>query len=201
MALDRLLPPHDEAQQCTLARAIGANQGDTLAPFDLQAGLIEQPMVSVPVGEVLDADRLLAHPLHGGEEEHLLLGLEGFAHLSLAVVELLYCLLGGGGSAGVATGRQPLHDFLLASNFLLLLLVGGPLLRHSGLLGLHELGIVAGVRVGVAPLRVHDLGAQLVQELPIVTDNHHWHVLLLQVPLKPFNGVEIQVVGGLIQHQ
>jgi len=69
----------------------------------------------------------------------------------------------------------------LASNLLLLLLIGRPLLSKLLLLGSHILCVVALVHGRLAELRLYDLGAELVQELSIVRHYHHRNVLLLQV--------------------
>jgi hypothetical protein len=45
------------------------------------------------------------------------------------------------------------------------------------------------------------VGADLVQEVPIVADDDHRGVVVVQDALEPVDGMDVQVVGGLIQQQ
>ena len=46
-----------------------------------------------------------------------------------------------------------------------------------------------------------DLRRHLIQEIPVVGDHHHRRSKVGQVALQPSNSLEVQVVGGLVQHQ
>ena len=80
-----------------------------------------------------------------------------------------------------STAKQ-LQVAYLASNLLLLLFPSRPLLPNLLFLGLHILSVVALVGGRHALLCLHQLVTQLIQELSVMGDHNHGHVLALQIP-------------------
>ena len=75
-------------------------------------------------------------------------------------------------------------------------------------LALYALRPLQGVVAVVAPIRfqpakghVPDAGGDLVQEVAVVGHHHQAAGPLQQRPLQPFQGLQIEVVGGFVQQQ
>ncbi len=83
---------------------------------------------------------------------------------------------------------------------LLLLVLLEPLLV-TPLLFLHIEGVVAGVKLRLSVLDFRHPFDHLVQKPAVVGDGQHRALEPLQVALQPLGGVQIQVVGGLVQQE
>ncbi len=102
--------------------------------------------------------------------------------------------LGGLGAEAVDEGLQVRARALLA-------LEGRLLLREAlGALAL-ERGVVARVGDEPLPVHVHDRAGHAVEELAVVRDEQQRARVGLQPVLQPQHGVEVEVVGGLVQQQ
>ncbi len=83
------------------------------------------------------------------------------------------------------------------------------LLAHIGIvvflqpvfLGLHELCVAPGPGPDFPELDFRDFIHHVVQEHPVVADNDHRARVSLHISLQPFDGPDVQVVGGFIQEQ
>ena len=67
--------------------------------------------------------------------------------------------------------------------------------------GGHVLVVVAGVDAQLAVVQVGHVGADAVQEVPVVGDDDHGAVARVQHLFQPPDGVDVQVVGGLVEQQ
>ena len=65
----------------------------------------------------------------------------------------------------------------------------------------HVLVIVAREQTQFAVVQVSHVGADTVQEVPIVRDDDHQAVALGQNVFQPADGVDIQVVGWFVEQQ
>ena len=83
---------------------------------------------------------------------------------------------------------------------LLLLVLPEPLLIPLLLLH-HVEGVVAGVELRLAVVDLDDPLDHPIQEPAVVGDGQHRALVAIQILLQPLGGVEIQVVGGLVQQE
>jgi hypothetical protein len=105
--------------------------------------------------------------------------------------------LGGLAGLGAETVDEPLQVLALG----LFLLEGDLLLAEMlGALPL-EGGVVAGVQLRAPFVQVQDVGADAVEELAVVRDQQQRAGILQQPLFQPQHGVEVQVVGGLVEQQ
>ncbi len=65
----------------------------------------------------------------------------------------------------------------------------------------HVLVVVARIDAQLAVVQVGHVGADAVQEVSVVGDDHHRAVAGVQQLLDPADGVDVQVVGGLVEEQ
>ena len=103
----------------------------------------------------------------------------------------------GLGSVGGETGDE-LLEFL---DLFLFLLVGFLHLPDHQLAGLIPEIIVAGIELDLTVVDVRDIGTYLVQEIPVMGDNDDCIFEVDQELLQPGDGVQVQMVGRLIQQQ
>ncbi len=102
--------------------------------------------------------------------------------------------LGGLGPEAVDEGFQ-------ASAFSLLLLETQLLLTQLlGALAL-EGGVVTGIQARMTSLQVQHVGADAVEKLTVVTDQQQGTGIFQQPLFEPEHGIQIQMVGGLVQQQ
>ena len=104
---------------------------------------------------------------------------------------------------GPGRGASPQPGQLLAEQ---VLAPGGQLGRLAGPLGpgQHVRRVAAVVRVDDAVVDLPDPGADGVQEPPVVADHEHRRAAVLQraqVLGQPVDGLDVQVVGRLVEHQ
>ena len=115
--------------------------------------------------------------------------------------EALYFLLAGvdlrGAGAGGEAGDEvvELGDLLLA--LLVLALDAG---ADAGLLEDHVV-VAAGVGDDGLVVDVGGVGADVVEEVPVVRDGDDGAVVAIEEVLEPVDGLEVEVVGGLVEEQ
>jgi hypothetical protein len=57
----------------------------------------------------------------------------------------------------------------------------------------------AGVNLDLLKIEISDVRTHIVQEMPVVTNDYHCHVVRIQRALEPADGVNIEVVSRLIE--
>ena len=67
--------------------------------------------------------------------------------------------------------------------------------------GQHVVIVVAGIDADLAIVHVGHVGADLVQEVPVVADDDHRALVAVEHVLQPADRIDVQVVGGLVQQQ
>ena len=92
-------------------------------------------------------------------------------------------------------------ELLQIVDLLGLLLVRVRALRERHLAGLVPERVVPGVERHLAEVDVGDVGADLVQEVPVVGDDHHGVREVEQELLQPEDRIDVQVVRGLVQEE
>ena len=120
-----------------------------------------------------------------------------FDFLQLDLVDLLGaagCLLGLGG-----VGRKAADEGLQLGDlgFLLGVVRQQTLARLGG--GGHVLVVVAGEQAQLAVIQVSHVGADRVQEVTVVGNDDHGAAARRENAFQPADGVDIQVVGWLVE--
>ena len=182
-----------------LAAAVGADHRHALAAVNLKRRVLEQRLLVVTVREVFHPRDDLRRSRRVWEPEPSLL-----LHPRLldgVVEQALELLSRRVGPAGLAAAGQPPDHLALTRHLLHVLLVLDHLLRAAAHFLTLVVGVVALVSGGAAAFHLDGFGAQLVEELAIVRDDDHGHLERLEVFLEPLDGVEIQVVRGLVHQE
>mmetsp|Transcript_23211 Transcript_23211/g.68607 ORF Transcript_23211/g.68607 Transcript_23211/m.68607 type:complete len:519 (-) Transcript_23211:1307-2863(-) len=200
-----LLAVHEYAEEGGLAGSVRSQYGDPIVLLDEQFGVVEEGLlervVPVRVTESLHLGDFRAEAGSVGESES-----EGFAEerrfldVILRFRELVQFrlpLLGGLGLLDLEL-VDPL-PFLL--DLLLLGVVGGLPRVHARLLQLEETGVIAVVLAADSSLGVDDLGAHLIEEFAVVTDDDHGDVLIPQEILEPLHALQVEMVGRFVQEE
>ena len=160
-------------------------------------------LVPVGLGHVPDAQHLVPVELRGGEPGVHLPGLGGLGSSPHPLDALFH---GDGPAVGLVHAHEGPHPQLLRRLLqlldlgLLLFVLLHPLLVAAFLLHGVE-AVVPAVELRPAVLDLDDPGDGAVQEVPVVGDGDHRAVESPDVLLQPLGGVEVQVVGGLVQQQ
>jgi hypothetical protein len=197
-ALVRLDFAQDELDQGGLAGAVGADQAQLVAAQDAGGEVADQGLSAVAVADVEElGDHLAGAVARRQGEAHLAQAFpprrpfpaQGFQAAHAAFVA---------GAARLDALADP--DFLLLPELVELAVLGG---LHFQLLGLPGLvgGEVALVLAQLAPVQFDDAVGHPVQEGPVVGDEQQGAGEFRQQGLQPFDGGEVQVVGGLVQQQ
>jgi len=103
----------------------------------------------------------------------------------------------GLGSIGGETGDEVLQ--LL--DFLFLFLVGFLHLLDEQLAGFIPEIVVAGIQLNLAIVNIRDMGADLIQEITVMGYHDNRVVKIDEEFFQPGDGIQIQMVGRLIQEQ
>ena len=187
---------HQAAQQRGLAGAVRSDDRDAFAGFDLDAEVVEKRTAAIALGDIPQRHGLAVQFLFLVEADERALPAGGFYLDQLDLVDLACArggLLGLGGVGGEAAheGLQ-LRDL----GFLLGVLVLHQFARLRG--GGHVGVVVAGKQFERAVVEVCHVRADAVQEVAVVGDDHHRARAHLEQRLEPADGVDVEVVGGLV---
>ena len=189
--------PEFRFKQRGLADAVGAHQGDFLAPLHGEGqGLCQRGVVADD--QFLRLEDVFAGGAAGLEVE-LRLGLFRGQLDQFHLVQLL--LPGHGHVAGGHPGLVAVDELLQLADLLLLALVGG---LHLGLLhgvDLLEVVVVAHIAVELLVFHVVDQVDDLVQKRDVMGDQHKGVFVLQQVAFQPGDVLYVQIVGRLVQQQ
>mmetsp|Transcript_10904 Transcript_10904/g.22392 ORF Transcript_10904/g.22392 Transcript_10904/m.22392 type:complete len:218 (+) Transcript_10904:601-1254(+) len=170
--------PYHQSQQCALPASVRTQEGDPVLLLDNHVATVEEEVPLVSVCHIAHYCNLVAEAGGRGEAELEGLPSEGrLLDVVLASHQFFETLL----SLFDRLGLLDLH-FLYPSplvlDFLLLRIVGVLPGFHLSLLLLQEARVISVVTRCKAPLSVYNLGAHLVQELPVVRDDDHGDVLV-----------------------
>ena len=181
------------------ASAVGADEGDAFATFDLEVEAAIDDMVAVGHVDAFEQDGALAAAfgLRDAETERFFRGLGAldFFH----ALDLLELALGLGGFGG--DGAEAVGEFLERGDFLLLVFVGGGLDFVIALALVHRGGVVAGVVdefFGGDFVNAVDEG---VHEFEIVGDEQEGTGAGFEILLEPEEGEEVEVVGRFVEEE
>jgi hypothetical protein len=98
-------------------------------------------------------------------------------------------------------GLEAVDELLQVRDFFLLFVERGLLQRKLLDAQCFECAVVAGVANQLLPLDVHRDVGDRVEELAVVADRDHCAGVTLEPGFQPNQGIEVQVVGGLVQQQ
>ena len=116
--------------------------------------------------------------------------------------DLVQQLPPGGGLAGLGlVGGEAGDEGLQLLDLLLGLLVLVPDQLLDQLAGLVPEVIVAHVHLDLAVVDVHDVGADVVEEVAVMAHHQHCALIVHEEVLQPDHACQVQVVGGLVQQQ
>ena len=120
----------------------------------------------------------------------------------LLELDLLQLLLARGRLPGLGgIGREAPHELLQIRDLVARLGVGGLDTRPRLHRGEHEVVVVARVDLQLLVIEIRDVRAHLVQEMPVVADDHHGGVVVVERAFQPADRMDVQVVRGLVQQQ
>ena len=159
---------------------------------------VEKLEAAVNLGEVLEFEDVLAAGAELVEADIGALNVGAGQVVGLQALDLLAAAgdLGGAGSGGEAGDEVvELGDLLFALG--VLGFEGGTDLG----LGHHHLVVAAGVSDDGFVIDVGGVGGDAVEEVAVVVDGDQRAVVVVQEVLQPMDGIEIEVVGGLVEKQ
>ena len=194
----RLELTQQEFDEGGFAAAVGADQGNLVASQHLQI----QPLEQGAIAKVEAQPFGLEHQLAGAVDVvHLQLGLA----LQLTTLAALHAHRLKGAHPPFVAGAAGLdaltHPHLFLGKLAVKLGVFQLLDPQPLLLPLQVLIVIAGPGGDGAPIEIDDPGRQLVNELPIVGDEDDGAAKILEELFQPVDGVDVQVVGRLVQQQ
>ncbi len=196
-ALGRPLAHHG-GEQRRLAGAVGADQPHHLATADDRRWRAEQRSAFDLQLQLVEHQDLVAAPGVGLEPERHHLFLAGRRREPRQAREPPPPSLGLG---ALLPGDVAPDEVLLARHHLRLLVVG-PELRQPPLGPLpHEGGVATGVGGGALGLEVEHMVHHRLEEGAVVADQEDGLVDLPEIALEPASGLEVEVVGRLVEHQ
>ncbi|MDT4830455.1 hypothetical protein FQZ97_639200 [compost metagenome] len=184
--------------QRRLARAVGAEQADARTRSQLQLDLLEHRLLAVAeaaFGEVQQRAGYLVGLAEAEVEGRVHMGRRQFFE-ALQGLDPALCLAGLGGLR-LEAGDVLLHVRTLG----LLLLVSLLLLRQAFGAGALEGRVAAPVERQLLLLQVSDVVHHRVEEVAVVGDQQQGARIALEPLFEPEDGVEVEVVGGLVEQQ
>ena len=188
-------------QQRCLACAVGAQQADLVATQNGAAEPFNDLLFAKGLADIgqlghdlaLIAVALAGCDIHVHAAQHITaLGTAGTQFLQTADTAL------AAGAAGFHTLADP--DLFLGQQLVRLGVDDGFLAELLFLLQ-HILGEVAGVGAQNAPIQLHDAGGDAVQKAAVMGDRDHAALEGNQQLFQPLDGVQVQVVGRLVEQQ
>ena len=184
-------------EQRALAHAVGADQGHTIARAQLEAHVFKDGLAVIGLAQPLDLQRLLAAAAARLKAEAHMPLLDGLFQ-PFQLVQALLAAFGGLDALFPVEAAVALDDGLFPLDFLLLQVVGlHAVFKVRGALA-HVLGVVAGEFDHAAAEDFTHRGADVIQKIPVVADEQERPLVFRQVALQPFDGLQVQMVGGLV---
>ena len=191
-----LLNAHNQAEQRGLAGSVRADDAHNPGRRQLERKMLEQQLVAISLGDVVELDHLIAQMRPVGDV-NLQVGLLLFSvcRCQLLVSPQTRLLLG---LTGFGRHPHPLQLALqsLAALGLLLFLQSQPL----GLL-VQPRRIVPLPGNALAAVQLQYPAGHIIQKVPVVRNGDNRSLILLQMRLQPLDTLGVQMVRGLVQKQ
>ena len=195
-AFIRLHLAHEDLEEGGFRQLVSAHEGD-LVVVSHDEGDVVQNLFSIDgLGNAFHGEHLISDFPVGAEIDVGILSAGGTDFVQL---DLFQGTLSGGRLLGLGgVGGETGDEFLQLLDLFLLLLVRFLHLLDEQLAGLIPEIVVTGIQLNLAIIDVRDLGADLIQEITVM-GNHDYRIFKFNEEiLQPCDGVQIQVVGGLI---
>ena len=185
-------------QQCGLASAVRADQAHLVATQNGAGEVLNDDAATVALADVFQ----LGHDLAASVTlRHIQLHAADHVTARGAGAAQVVQAFDAGGRACATGFHAPANPHLFLSQQLVELGVGdglvGQLLGFQAFIG----GEVAGVGAQLPPVEFHNARANVVQEGPVVRNQHDGALERHQQLFQPGDGVQVQVVGWLVEHQ
>ena len=194
---------HDHFDKGGFSGAVVADEGDALTPLHLQADTAEKVLVPIGLGDVPQRQHLIPVELGGVEAGVHLLGLGRLCGGAHPLDTLFH---GDGPTVGLIHALEGPHPQLLRRLFqlldlgLLLLVLLHPLLVAAFLLhGIKT--VISAVKLRLAVQNFNDTADDAIQKIAVVGNGDHRPLEGTNILFQPLGGVEVQVVGRLVQEQ
>ena len=198
-AADRVQLTVDHAHQRGLALAVAADQRHLLAALDLDVGMAEDDLLRVADGQVRGLVDDVAGARRGREFDRQA-GVVGLVDLD--AVEFLQRLDAGLDLVGLrGFVAEGVDEFFRLLDHPLLVLVGRDLLLDALRAKFKVLGIRDFVVVDMAEHHLDGAGRDRVEEAAVVADEQQGAAAGLEVVFQPLDGLDVEVVGGLVEQQ
>ena len=198
-ALIRLHLTGQNLEQGRLGVLILTDKGDFVAVLDSKGNLVQDLDAVDGLGHISDKENVLAHlPVRVEAHPGIAAGRAG----NLLHGQLVQELPSGSRLAALGLiGREPGHKLLQFLDLFLisLVLVADQLLDQ--LRGLIPEIVVAHIHFNLVVIDIDDVGTDGVEEVAVVADHDDGAGEIQKKILQPVDGVNIQVVGGLVHHQ
>ena len=189
---------HQDLHQSGLGLLVLTDEGNLVVLANGEVDLVQQLLAVNGDGHILDGQDVLAQlALRAKADEGITAG--GAGHFLDG--QLVQQLAAGGSLLGLGlVGGEALDEQLQLFNLLLvaLVLVADHGLDHLG--GLVPEVIVTDVHLDLTVVDIHGVGADGVQEVAVVGNGDDHAGEVQQEVFQPVDGFDVQVVGGLVQH-
>ena len=188
----------DHLEQGRLAGAVGTHQRDLVPPVDIQIQILVDLLLAEGLAQALDAHHQITRALGLAEIELdglLLLGQHDALDLLQLADSVLHLLCLGGLIA------EALDEGLHVRDFRLLL---GSLVAQQGkpFLALLQIrAVIALVQVDLAVVHFGHTVDHGIHEGAVMADYDDGAGIAAQKALEPLNAFQVQMVGGLVQHE
>ena len=190
---------HDALDERGLTLAVLAHEGHLLATVDGEVDVVENHVVAIGFRHILANDRIVATTA-GADKLQAQGGVVFLVHLdAFDFLQLLDAALHLHGLGSLVA--ETFDESFGILNLLLLVLVGTELLLTAFLAQDDKLVVLHLVVVDASAGYFDGAGRDVVQEGTVVADKHHGVGARGEEVLQPLDGLDVQVVGGLVQQQ
>ena len=190
---------HDTLYQRRLTFAVLAHEGHLLATVDGEVDVVENYVVAIGFRHILANDRIVATTA-GADKLQAQGGVVFLVHLdAFDFLQLLDATLHLHGLGSLVA--ETLDEGFSVLDLLLLVLVGTELLLAAFLAQDDKLVVLHLVVVDASAGYFDGAGRDVVQEGTVVADQHHGIGARGEEVLQPLDGLDVQVVGRLVQQQ
>ncbi len=185
-------------EQRRFSLAVPADQHDFLAAIDYRAEAGNDRRAAVGLGDPGTLERDAAgRPVHGELDVRAL----DVRPRQLGGLQPLHFLPARRHLAGARAGVEPGDEVVELRDLLLPLLVVRLHARPNLRLGDDHVVVAAGIRDDRLVVDVGDVGADGVEEVPVVRDDDQCPVIAHQKLAHPVNGFEVEMVGRLVEQE
>ena len=176
-----------------------AQEGHLVALLYLEVDILEEHLAVDRSREAVHLEDLVARLALGSEDDA---GVAARRRLDLLHIEFLEHLFARGGLLRLGhIGAESLDEFEQLLALLLGLLVLLLLLTQSQLRRFVPEAVVAGEELHLVVVDIEGMGAHRVEEVAVVAHHEHGVFKFREIVFEPCHGVEVEVVGRLVEQK